>query len=303
MNKAQAHQVAAGFTQGFFDTAAALFGGQADVSTSEPAGVTAEAFREMVDAYPLTVYGAVNTMGLVVVGLSEADGDALVSGFTGGAGFTEAGPGPEALGALREIFESCLGGGVGYLKNATGRELAPSNIQVGEIDTETVQALVESLNPDGAMAAFRYGLGPVRDGAGFIAISGSLLGEVADAAGEPPAGKSKEAETAGRKGAVMAEDSSVEDETQRDITGNLEMILDIRLDATARLGSVEMPLQDILSLGPGAIVEIGHSVDEPVELFVNGKLIARGDVVVVDERFGLRITEIVSQRERIESLR
>ena len=83
---------------------------------------------------------------------------------------------------------------------------------------------------------------------------------------------------------------------------NLEMILDIKLEATARLGEVEMPLTDILALGPGSIIEVGHSVDEPVDLLVNGKLIARGDVVVVDEKFGLRITEIVSQQERIENL-
>jgi flagellar motor switch protein FliN/FliY len=58
-----------------------------------------------------------------------------------------------------------------------------------------------------------------------------------------------------------------------------------------------------MKLGPGSIIEVGHMVDEPVDLLVNGKLIARGDVVVVDEKFGLRITEIVSARERIESLR
>ena len=64
-----------------------------------------------------------------------------------------------------------------------------------------------------------------------------------------------------------------------------------------------MPIGDILKLGPGSIIEVGHMVDEPVDLLVNGKLIARGDVVVVDEKFGLRITEIISPRERIESLR
>ncbi|MCC6797353.1 MAG: flagellar motor switch protein FliN [Candidatus Hydrogenedentes bacterium] len=84
---------------------------------------------------------------------------------------------------------------------------------------------------------------------------------------------------------------------------NLDMVLDIRLTATARLGRVEMQISDILTLGPGSIIEVGHLVDEPVELLVNDKLIARGDVVVVDEKFGLRITEIISPRERIESLR
>lgn len=84
---------------------------------------------------------------------------------------------------------------------------------------------------------------------------------------------------------------------------NLDMVLDIRLVVRARLGRIEMPIGDILGLGPGSIVEVGRMLDEPVELLVNDKLIARGDVVVVDEKFGLRITEIVSPRERIESLR
>lgn len=84
---------------------------------------------------------------------------------------------------------------------------------------------------------------------------------------------------------------------------NIDMVMDIRLRATARLGSVELPLGDVLSLGPGSIIDVGRLVDEPVDLLVNNKLIARGDVVVVDEKYGLRITEIVSPRQRIESLR
>jgi flagellar motor switch protein FliN/FliY len=87
------------------------------------------------------------------------------------------------------------------------------------------------------------------------------------------------------------------------MNANLDMVLDIRLEATARLGQIEMPISDILNLGPGSVIEVGHLVDEPIELLINDKLIARGDVVVVDEKFGLRITEIITPRERIESLR
>jgi flagellar motor switch protein FliN/FliY len=87
------------------------------------------------------------------------------------------------------------------------------------------------------------------------------------------------------------------------VPGNMDMVLDIRLRATARLGSIEMPLGDVLSFGPGTIIDVGRLVDEPVDLLVNNKLIARGDIVVVDEKYGLRITEIISPRERIESLR
>ncbi len=84
---------------------------------------------------------------------------------------------------------------------------------------------------------------------------------------------------------------------------NLGVILGIEVEVVARLGSVEMPLSSVLSLGPGSVVNVGHLVDEPIELYVNNKLIARGDVVIVDEKFGVRITEVVSQEERIESLR
>lgn len=83
---------------------------------------------------------------------------------------------------------------------------------------------------------------------------------------------------------------------------NLAVIMDIELVATARLGKVEVPLSDVLNFGPGSIIEVGQSIDDPVELLVNDRLIARGEVVVVDEKFGLRITEIVSPQERIESL-
>ena len=73
--------------------------------------------------------------------------------------------------------------------------------------------------------------------------------------------------------------------------------------ASVRLGHIEVPIGDVLNYGPGSIIPVGHLVDEPVELLVNDKLIARGDVVVVDEKFGLRITEIVSPQDRIESMR
>jgi flagellar motor switch protein FliN/FliY len=84
---------------------------------------------------------------------------------------------------------------------------------------------------------------------------------------------------------------------------NMGVVLDIGLVATARLGRVEMPISQILGLGPGSIIEMAQLVDEPIDLLVNDRLVARGDVVVVDEKFGIRITEIISRTERIENLR
>ena len=84
---------------------------------------------------------------------------------------------------------------------------------------------------------------------------------------------------------------------------NIDLILDIQLRLAARLGQVEMPVGEILKLAPGSVIDIDRFVDEPIELLVNDRLIARGEIVVVQENFGIRITEIVSQKDRIKSLR
>ncbi len=83
---------------------------------------------------------------------------------------------------------------------------------------------------------------------------------------------------------------------------NLGLVLDISLRAVARLGQVEMPVSEILKLGPGSVIEIDRQIDEPIDLLVNDRLIARGEVVTIDEKFALRVTEIVSREERIRSL-
>ena len=84
---------------------------------------------------------------------------------------------------------------------------------------------------------------------------------------------------------------------------NLDIVLDISLKAVARLGEVEMPISEILKLGPGSVIEIDRLIDEPIDLLVNERLVARGEVVTIDEKFALRVTEIVSKEERIKSLR
>lgn len=75
----------------------------------------------------------------------------------------------------------------------------------------------------------------------------------------------------------------------------LEHLLDVRLPLTVRLGTTRMSLDDVLSLTTGSIVELEQREDEPLEVLANGRVVARGEVVVVDERFGLRITQIGSR--------
>ena len=77
----------------------------------------------------------------------------------------------------------------------------------------------------------------------------------------------------------------------------LDLLLDVELDATIRFGERELPLREILAMKSGSVVELDRRLDEPAELLVAGKLIARGEVVVVDDCFGLRVTEVVSSTD------
>jgi flagellar motor switch protein FliN len=83
----------------------------------------------------------------------------------------------------------------------------------------------------------------------------------------------------------------------------LELLMDVELDITLRFGEREMALHDILDLSAGSVVELDQYVQDPVELMVGEKVIARGEVVVVDGNYGLRVTEVISPMARIESLR
>ncbi|TES56900.1 flagellar motor switch phosphatase FliY [Halalkalibacterium halodurans] len=85
--------------------------------------------------------------------------------------------------------------------------------------------------------------------------------------------------------------------------GNLDMLLDIPLQVTVELGRTKRSIKDILSFTQGSIIELDKLAGEPVDILVNQKLIAKGEVVVIDENFGVRVTEILSQRERIEQLK
>lgn len=82
----------------------------------------------------------------------------------------------------------------------------------------------------------------------------------------------------------------------------LDLILDIPLTVTVELGRSKMLIHDLLQLGQGSVIELSKMVGEPLEVLVNDKLVARGEVVVVNEKFGVRLTDIISPVERVQSL-
>ncbi len=87
------------------------------------------------------------------------------------------------------------------------------------------------------------------------------------------------------------------------LTTGLELLLDVELEASLRFGCREMPLGEILDLGPGDVVELDRHVSDPVDLIVGDKIVARGEVVLVNGNFGLRVIEVAAPRKRLESIR
>jgi flagellar motor switch protein FliN len=86
------------------------------------------------------------------------------------------------------------------------------------------------------------------------------------------------------------------------VSSNIDLLMDVDLPVAIELGRTKLSISSILELGPGSVVELNKLAGEPVDLLVNNKVVARGEVVVVDENFGLRITQLMTPEERIKAL-
>ena len=118
-----------------------------------------------------------------------------------------------------------------------------------------------------------------------------------------------EKEIAETSTAQQASDAKFKDmtETARQPSDNklkreLDFILDIPLDVSAELGRTRLLINELLQLGQGSVVELNKLAGEPLEVYVNGKLVARGEAVVINEKFGVRLTDIISPIERVKQL-
>ncbi len=97
---------------------------------------------------------------------------------------------------------------------------------------------------------------------------------------------------------MEAEKNKSEEQEARE----LDFILDIPLELSAELGKTKMLVNDLLQLGQGSIIELNKLAGEPLEVYINRKLIARGEVVVVNEKFGIRLTDVITPVDRVKSL-
>lgn len=106
--------------------------------------------------------------------------------------------------------------------------------------------------------------------------------------------------------ARAAEFSDLQDQGQgsegaRDV--NLEVILDVPVTLSMEVGRTKIPIRNLLQLNQGSVVELDRAAGEPLDVFVNGTLVAHGEVVVVNDKFGIRLTDVISPAERIRKLK
>jgi flagellar motor switch protein FliN/FliY len=209
--------------------------------------------------------------GAVCVGVSDQDARhlaALIMGFDAGSEIAD----DAIVDALREICAQA----VGALSQAP--ETAAVRLTV---------ASVERAAWAGAVAgAWRFAL--PADAAPTLVVGGDLAAGSAATAGPVPA---PAAPGPGATAPVLSSAGS-----------NLDLLLDIELPLSVRFGQTELTVQHLTRLGPGSVIDLHRSADEPVDVLVSGKVIARGEVVVVDGNYGVRVTEVISTAERIRSL-
>lgn len=111
------------------------------------------------------------------------------------------------------------------------------------------------------------------------------------------AGEVAEAATAAAVGAAPATTKKGPTNTR-----TLEFLMDVALQVSVEVGRARMTINDLLQMGPGSVVELEKIAGEPLDIFINGKAVARGEAVIVNEKFGVRLTDIISPEERVEGI-
>jgi len=253
--------------------------------------------------------------GTMVFALPLKEGTMLVDLMLGGEGTPSTELAGDSRDALAETFNQILGSANQALSDLAGETLSISNVEIFSMESAESGGLQELL---GAGPFDALGLATAQEslnttihllipemlseqlkrklGMGQSAAPAPAAAPAAAAAPSAPAAASAQAPVAaGPTHAAPRQSSSVD-------TGNLDLLLDIELPVMVRMGQTEMQLGELLKLTPGSILELNRAADAPVELLVNGKQIAKGEVVVVDGNFAFRITEIESTDTRIRSL-
>lgn len=251
--------------------------------------------------------------GPMVFALPLKEGTMLVDLMLGGEGQPSDELAGDSRDALAETFNQIMGSANQTLSDMAGETLSISNVEIFSTPSGDGKALEEMLGPGPFHQLPLHTIQDSLDTTLHLLMPDLLAQQVkrklglgeAPASAPPPEPEPVRATAPAPAPApprAPAPASGPVMQLPPVDTGNLDLLLDIELPVMVRMGQTEMPLGELLKLTPGSILELNRPADAPVDLLVNGKLIARGEVVVVDGNFAFRITEIESPAARIRSL-
>jgi flagellar motor switch protein FliN/FliY len=167
----------------------------------------------------------------------------------------------------------------------------------------TAEKIISEDRPPETAAPLPTGSVAAAGGGGKKERTESATPTAAEPAAQKPAATAEEKTPNNAVDGSRSSDSEKRDVPRLGDGSNLDIILDIPLDVTVELGRTKMPIRDLLQLGPGSAVPLSRLEGEPVDILANNKLIARGVVLVKDDKYGIRITEITGRLERLRGLR
>ncbi len=236
--------------------------------------------------------------GNIGVLIPPALGTALGDLMLGGEGESKDEIEPDDLDAIKEIASNIFGAISTALSSQ--KELPKLNFTPEKIDFFTEDDDLE-LSKYAKILKFDFSLNDIKSPISF-ALDSSLLssfgGKKSDSGGAAH-GESNQHESHSSGGESGGSYSSVLDDGEMK---NISMLLDVKLNVKVRIGQKKMLLKDVISMDIGSVVELNQLANDPLEILVDDKVIAKGEVVIVDGNFGVQITEIGTKKERLETL-
>jgi flagellar motor switch protein FliN/FliY len=243
--------------------------------------------------------------GTFVFSMPLRESTILVDLMLGGDGAPADSLAGDSKDALSETFNQVMGSANQTLSDQAGETLSISGLEIIEVPSFDATAIENALGPGPFLTVPLATTQDTLETNIYILASSLLYGQLKLKLGLAPqesipmpvdaSSMDGGPQPFGSYAPIPSYESSVD-------TRNLELLLDIELPVVVRMGHTEMPLGELLKLTPGSILELNRPADAPVDLLVNGKQIAKGEVVVVDGNFAFRITEIESAAQRLQNL-
>lgn len=208
--------------------------------------------------------------------------------------------------AFKEVINTILGNLSSGLASRAGRTVSTGQLEVGKSES-SAESFSEASGGDDpfVMVPYMLSVGADLKSEFWQIFSEKLTASLEELSAMPAAPKGGAATVSPSASPVHAapvEFETLTDEPRTSAPTNLNLIMDIGLGVRVELGRTRMKIRDILNLGSGSVVELDKLAGEPVDLLVNDVIFAKGEVVVIDENFGVRITDILSLNDRIKTL-